>query len=113
MRRRFGKRRRKPEVCNHLLYLFLLAIVDLRVPILDRKGDVILFDTYLAVYRNPLDLIIYILSPPSENELMISAALTAYYDALSILLKNQVEKRAVLDNLDLVLLCLDETIDDG
>lgn len=44
---------------------------------------------------------------------MLNAALVAYFDALSILLKNQVEKRSVLDNLDVVLLCLDETIDDG
>ena len=30
-----------------------------------------------------------------------------------MLLRNQLEKRSVLENLDLVLLCLDETIDDG
>jgi len=76
-------------------------------------GDIILYDTYLAVYRHSLDLVFYILGPPSENELMLNAALVAYFDALSILLRNQVEKRTVLDNLDLVLLCLDETIDDG
>jgi hypothetical protein len=30
-----------------------------------------------------------------------------------MLLRNQVEKRALLENLDLVLLALDETIDEG
>jgi len=44
---------------------------------------------------------------------MISAALSAFSDAIHMLLRNQVEKRAVLENLDLVLLCLDETIDEG
>ena len=44
---------------------------------------------------------------------MINTALSAFSDALHMLLRNQVEKRAVLENLDLVLLCLDETIDDG
>ena len=44
---------------------------------------------------------------------MLHAALVAFSDALSMLLRNQVEKRALLENLDLVLLCLDETIDDG
>jgi len=34
-------------------------------------------------------------------------------DAVHLLLRNQVEKRAVLENLDCVILCLDETIDDG
>ncbi|KAG8893189.1 Golgi-to-ER vesicle coat component [Tulasnella sp. 403] len=76
-------------------------------------GDIILYDTYLAVYRHSLDLIFYLLGPTTENELMLNSALVAFFDALSILLRNQVEKRSVLDNLDVVLLCLDETIDDG
>ncbi|CAG8698630.1 16468_t:CDS:2, partial [Acaulospora colombiana] len=60
-----------------------------------------------------LDLIFYVIGPQTENELMLNAALTAYMDSLSMLLRNQVEKRSVLENLDLALLCLDETIDEG
>jgi hypothetical protein len=44
---------------------------------------------------------------------MLSSALTSLTDALTMLLRNSLEKRAVLENLDLVLLCLDETVDDG
>ena len=76
-------------------------------------GDIILYDSHLAVYKHSLDLIFYIIGDPSENELMLNAALVAYSDAVHLLLRNQVEKRGVLENLDLVLLCLDETIDDG
>ncbi|KAG8821782.1 Golgi-to-ER vesicle coat component [Serendipita sp. 401] len=76
-------------------------------------GDVIIYDSYLALYKHSLDLIFYIIGPQSENELMLNAALNAYLDALSMLLRNQVEKRSVLENLDLALLCLDETIDEG
>ncbi|KAL0955637.1 hypothetical protein HGRIS_001870 [Hohenbuehelia grisea] len=76
-------------------------------------GDIILFDGHLAVYRHSLDLILYFIAGPSENELMISSALSALTDALQMLLRNQLEKRGVLENLDLVLLCLDETLDDG
>ncbi len=76
-------------------------------------GDIILYDGHLAVYRHSLDLILYFIAGPSENELMISSALSALTDALQMLLRNQLEKRGVLENLDLVLLCLDETIDDG
>jgi hypothetical protein len=74
---------------------------------------VILYDSHLAVYKHSLDLILYIIGGPSENELMLWSALQALSDALSLLLRNQLEKRAVLENLDLVVLCLDETIDDG
>ncbi|OBZ69893.1 putative coatomer subunit zeta [Grifola frondosa] len=76
-------------------------------------GDIILYDSNLAVYKHSLDLIFYVIGDPSENELMLNSALVAFSDALHLLLRNQVEKRGVLENLDLVLLCLDETIDDG
>ncbi|KAI0731542.1 coatomer protein [Fomitopsis betulina] len=76
-------------------------------------GDIILYDSHLAVYKHSLDLIFYLISDPSENELMLHSALVAFTDAVHMLLRNQVEKRGVLENLDLVLLCLDETIDDG
>ena len=78
-----------------------------------RAGDIILYDSHLAVYKHSLDLIFYLIGDPSENELMLHSALVAFTDALHMLLRNQVEKRGVLENLDLVLLCLDETIDDG
>ncbi|TFY73726.1 hypothetical protein EWM64_g10284 [Hericium alpestre] len=60
-----------------------------------------------------LDLIFYLIGGPTENELMLHAALAAFSDAVHVLLRNQVEKRGVLENLDLVVLCLDETVDDG
>ena len=44
---------------------------------------------------------------------MINIALSAFADALHILPRNQVEKRAALENLDVILLCLDEMIDEG
>jgi hypothetical protein len=79
----------------------------------DNIGDIILYDGRLAVYKHSLDLIFYLIANQDENELMINTALSAFSDAVHMLLRNQVEKRAVLENLDLVLLCLDETIDEG
>jgi coatomer subunit zeta len=76
-------------------------------------GEIIIYDNHLAMYKHSLDVIFYVVGPTSENELMLNAGLIAFSDALSMLLRNQVEKRALLENLDLVLLCLDETIDDG
>ncbi|KAF8217925.1 coatomer protein, partial [Mycena galopus ATCC 62051] len=76
-------------------------------------GDIILYDGHLAVYKHSLDLIMYFIAGPSENELMVSIALNNFVDALTLLLRNHIEKRGVLESLDMVLLCLDETIDDG
>ncbi|PFH52206.1 hypothetical protein AMATHDRAFT_2448 [Amanita thiersii Skay4041] len=76
-------------------------------------GDIILYDSNLAVYKHSLDLILYFIASPQENELMLSTALNSLVDSLTMLLRNSLEKRGVLENLDLVLLCLDETVDDG
>lgn len=76
-------------------------------------GDVILYDGHLALYKHSLDVILYFIAGPTENELMINLALGSLTDALTMLLRNSLEKRGILENLDLVLLCLDETIDDG
>ncbi|EIM83054.1 coatomer protein [Stereum hirsutum FP-91666 SS1] len=76
-------------------------------------GEIILYEGHLAVYKHSLDLIFYMIGGSSENELMLHSALVAFSEAAHMLLRNQVEKRAVLENLDLLVLCLDETIDDG
>ncbi len=59
------------------------------------------------------DVAVYIVGGTDENELVLQSALVAFCDALQILLRNQVERRSVLENFDLVMLCLDETIDNG
>jgi hypothetical protein len=44
---------------------------------------------------------------------MLQLTLNAFYDAVSLLLRGQIEKRNVLEGLDLILLAADETVDDG
>lgn len=76
-------------------------------------GDIILYDSHLVLFKTSLDVIFYVVGPAAENELMLSGLLGAFYDATSMLVRHQVEKRAILENLDLVTLALDETVDDG
>ena len=52
----------------------------------------------------------YMLTTPLV-QLMLSTALNSLVDAFNLLLRGQLEKRAVLENLDLILLCLDEAVD--
>ena len=59
------------------------------------------------------DLHFYCTASAEESELILAAVLSAYVDAVSILLRGAVEKRTVLENLDLVLLALDEIVDGG
>jgi hypothetical protein len=80
---------------------------------LQLAGDILLLDSHLILYKQSLDLTFYVVGPASENELMLHSALLAFYDAVALLLRHQVEKRSILENLDLVVLALDEAIDDG
>ncbi|KAG6860091.1 hypothetical protein C0995_015867 [Termitomyces sp. Mi166 len=75
--------------------------------------DIILYDGKLAVYRHSLDIIMYFIAGPAENELLLSVALNCFHDAMTMLLRNPLEKRGIMENLDLILLCHDETIEDG
>ncbi|GAA5967888.1 hypothetical protein JCM11641_005800 [Rhodosporidiobolus odoratus] len=78
-----------------------------------QNGDILLLDNHLVLYKQSLDLTFFFIGPAAENELMLHTALIAFYDAVALLLRHQVEKRSILENLDLVVLALDETVDDG
>ncbi|CAN0483164.1 unnamed protein product, partial [Discosporangium mesarthrocarpum] len=48
-----------------------------------------------------------------ENELILTAVLDALYEALTVLLRGQVDRRTMLENLAQVLLTMDELVDAG
>merc|ERR1712093_545139 len=75
-------------------------------------GDIIL-NNHLCLYKSSIDLTFYIVGPECENEIMLQNVLYAFFEAASLLLRPQTEKRSILENLDLVVLALDETVDDG
>ncbi len=47
------------------------------------------------------------------SQLIFVSVLNAFYDAISQMLRKNVEKRALMDNLDGVLSILDEIVDGG
>lgn len=65
------------------------------------------------LFKQSLDLWFYLLGGQGENELLLNAGFVGFLDALGLLFRGQVEKRALVDALDLVVLALDETFDDG
>ncbi|CAO3651603.1 unnamed protein product [Mucor hiemalis] len=77
------------------------------------QGEVILYDNQVVLYRSNIDIFFYVVGSMEENELILLSMLNAFYDAVSTLLRYQVEKRSIMDNLNLVILCLDETVDGG
>jgi hypothetical protein len=85
-----------------------------RCDALSYTGDIHPLPPHLILSRASTDLHFHIVGPlATSNELMLQSVLTAFHDAVSLLLRGQIEKRNVLESLDLVLLAADETIDDG
>jgi hypothetical protein len=65
------------------------------------------------VYKFVSDLHFYVTGSVDENEIILATVLNGFYDSVSLLLRGVLEKRTVLENLDLVLLTLDEIVDGG
>ena len=76
-------------------------------------ADMITVDNYMLVFRMKHDVLIHVLAPNYENELLALRVLHTIEESLTTLLHNQVSKKTLVENLDLVLLAIDEIIDDG
>jgi hypothetical protein len=77
------------------------------------KAEVALFDNVVVLYKFMGDLLFYVTASQEENELVMYSVLEGFHESVNLLLRGAVEKKTVLENLDLVLLAMDEIIDGG
>jgi len=77
------------------------------------NAEIITLDGLTCVYRSNVDLFFYVMGSSQENPLILISVLNCLYEAISLILRKNVEKRALLDNLDIVMLALDEICDNG
>mmetsp|Transcript_13197 Transcript_13197/g.55277 ORF Transcript_13197/g.55277 Transcript_13197/m.55277 type:complete len:179 (-) Transcript_13197:63-599(-) len=77
------------------------------------EAEIIMFDNVIVVYKFIGDLMFFVVGDAEDNELVLNIVLTALTEAIGILVRSGVERRTLLENLDLVLLVLDEIVDGG
>ena len=77
------------------------------------EAEIVIIDGNTCVYKGGTDVVFYVVGGGKENELILVAVLDALFDALSLLLRDEMEKRRLLDNLDLLMLGVDELVDGG
>ncbi|OAY65962.1 coatomer subunit zeta-1-like isoform X1 [Ananas comosus] len=77
------------------------------------EAEIVMFDGYIVVYKFIQDLHFFVTGGDNENELILATVLQGFFDAVDLLLRNNVDKRTALENLDLIFLCLDEIVDRG
>merc|ERR1712212_1428379 len=78
-----------------------------------QNAEIIMLDGLTVVYRTNVDLHFFIMGSQYENELILISVLNAFYDAISQMLRKNVEKKFLIDHLDVVLLAIDELVDGG
>ncbi|KAL4228820.1 Coatomer subunit zeta-1 [Mactra antiquata] len=77
------------------------------------NAEIIMFEGLTCVYRSNVDLFFYVVGSVNENELILASVLNAFYEAVSQILRRNIEKRALLENLDAIFLAMDEICDGG
>ncbi|XP_052180382.1 coatomer subunit zeta-1-like [Diospyros lotus] len=77
------------------------------------EAEIAMFENNIVVYKFIQDLHFFVTGGDDENELILATVLQGFIDAVSLLLRNNVEKMEALENLDLILLCFDEIVDGG
>ncbi|RYE99010.1 MAG: hypothetical protein EOO41_01660 [Methanobacteriota archaeon] len=75
--------------------------------------EVMLQDGYTIAYRSLGDVLFLVVGGTDENELILAAVVDALAAAVAAVIRGTVDKRAVHDNLELLLLCMDELVDGG
>lgn len=76
-------------------------------------GEIIMLDGLTCLYKSNVDLFFYVMGSTHENELLLMSVLNCLYDSVSQILRKNVERRALFDNLDIVMLAMDEIVDGG
>ncbi|GAA0153455.1 vesicle coat protein [Lithospermum erythrorhizon] len=77
------------------------------------EAEIAMLENNLIVYKFVQDLHFFVTGGDDENELILANVLNGFHDAVVLLLRNNVDQREALENLDLILLCLDEIVDGG
>lgn len=77
------------------------------------NSEIIMLDGITCVYRSNVDLFFYVMGSSHDNELILASVLNCLYDSISQVLRKNVEKRTMMDNLDVVILAVDEICDGG
>ncbi|KAL8468410.1 hypothetical protein ACS0TY_031571 [Phlomoides rotata] len=77
------------------------------------EAEIAMLENNIIVYKFVQDLHFYVTGGEDENEIILASVLEGFFDAVDILLRGNVDKREALQNLDLILLCINEIIDGG
>ncbi|KAI3442309.1 Coatomer subunit zeta [Psidium guajava] len=77
------------------------------------EAEIAMIENNVVIYKFVQSLHFFVTGGEDENELILATVLQGFCDAVGLLLRGQVDKGEALENLDLILMCLDEIVDGG
>ncbi|KAG0674108.1 Coatomer subunit zeta [Kluyveromyces marxianus] len=78
-----------------------------------QNADIMVLNDHLVLYREYVDVSLYLIGGIDENELVLQEAFNGLKDALELILDTGIDKRNIQEHYDMVVLAVDEFIDDG
>jgi len=77
------------------------------------NSEIIMFEGMTCLYKTNVDLFFYVIGSVQENELLLMSVLDCVYNSVAQILRKNVDRRSLLDNLEIVMLAMDEMVDNG
>ncbi|XP_071689502.1 coatomer subunit zeta-2-like isoform X2 [Rutidosis leptorrhynchoides] len=77
------------------------------------EAEIVMFENNVVLYKFIQDLHLFVTGGDNENELALASVLQGFSEAVTLLLRGNVDQREALENLDMMFLCLDEIVDAG
>ena len=72
-----------------------------------------MLDGLTCLYKSSVDLFFYVVGSGQENELLLMAVLDCLFTTVSGILRKNVDKKSLCDNMEVIMLAMDEMIDNG
>ena len=79
----------------------------------EANDEVLMLDGLTILYKSNMDLYFYVLGGAQENELLLMSVLDCVFDFISQITRKNVERQALFENLDIIMLAIDEICDGG
>uniref|UniRef100_A0A3P9J8J7 Coatomer subunit zeta n=1 Tax=Oryzias latipes TaxID=8090 RepID=A0A3P9J8J7_ORYLA len=76
-------------------------------------NEIAFLEGLTIVYKSSIDLFFYVAGSAQENELMLMSVLSCLFDSLTHVLRKNVERKCLLENMEGAFLVVDEIIDGG
>jgi len=77
------------------------------------NSEILMYDGLTIVYKSSVDLFFYVLGSSKENEILLTSVLNCIFESINQVMRKNVEKRNLYENLDVVMLVVDEIVDGG